>query len=312
MRCPCTPHHPRRKHRRAPRAGEIADPRGCIVRLSPAPRHLGQEILKGGGASASRARATVGGIRARGKKAHGMDVLALAQGTLDSGARCTFLSSPCCAPRGECAPIVGREGGWSRRPHRRRGFECHVRAHRGALPYKDEARDGLCGPTRESRHEVGPSVTRVRMIQRSSVAGSRVGGRDDGGAVRGDGAVGVGTLVDRGKVSDLERLGKRLSVVCAHASDGGRIGALRGNLKKLKRGAVGGTAREVRLVSDAEGMGAQARDASRAIGSQPFPPLDGEGGFDAIDRASRPPDRCDPGMAQQRHGRPAGLGRVHV
>ena len=175
MRCPCTPHHPRRKHRRAPRAGEIADPSGCIVRLSPAPRHLGQEILKGGGAchahcvarralhgvhasddSAASARCLAsardrcGGIRARGKKAHGMDVLALAQGTLDSGARCTFLSSPCCAPRGECAPIVGREGGWSRRPHRRRGFECHVRAHRGALPYKDEARDGLCGPTRES------------------------------------------------------------------------------------------------------------------------------------------------------------------
>ena len=45
MHRPCTPHHPRRKHRRAPRAGEIADPRGCIVRLSPAPRHLGQEIL---------------------------------------------------------------------------------------------------------------------------------------------------------------------------------------------------------------------------------------------------------------------------
>ena len=45
-RAASTPHHPRR----APRAGEIADPRGCIVRLSPAPRHLGQEILKGGGA----------------------------------------------------------------------------------------------------------------------------------------------------------------------------------------------------------------------------------------------------------------------
>ncbi len=35
---------------RAPSAGEIADPRGGIVRLSPASRHLGQEILEGGGA----------------------------------------------------------------------------------------------------------------------------------------------------------------------------------------------------------------------------------------------------------------------
>ena len=137
---------------------------------------------------------------------------------------------------------------------------------------------------------MGTSVTRVRMIQRGSVAGCRVGGRDDGGAVRSDGAVDVGALFDRREVSDLERLGNRLSVVCAHASDGGCIGALRGNLKKLKGGAVGGTTREVRLVSDAKGMSAQARDVSRAIGSQPFPSPDGEGGFGAVDRASRPPD----------------------
>ena len=39
-----------------------------------------------------------------------MDVLALAQGALDSGARCTFFSAPCCAPRGERPPFVGREG----------------------------------------------------------------------------------------------------------------------------------------------------------------------------------------------------------
>jgi hypothetical protein len=77
------------------------------------------------------------------------------------------------------------------------------------------------------------------MIQRGSVAGCRVGGRDDGGAMRGDGAVGVGALVDRREVSDLERLDNRPSVVCAHASDGSRIGALRGNLEKLKGGAVG-------------------------------------------------------------------------
>ena len=111
------------------------------------------------------------------------------------------------------------------------------------------------------------------MIQRSSVAGSRVGGRDDGGALRGDGAVGVGTLVDRGKVSDLERLGKRLSVVCAHASDGGRIGALRGNLKKLKRGAVGGTAREVRLVSDAEGWVRRLEMLAGPLARNPSLPL---------------------------------------
>ena len=168
-----------------------------------------------------------------------MGVLALTQGALDSGARCTFFSAPCCAPRSERAPFVGREGRRRRRPHGRRGSECHVRAHRGALPFKDEARDGLRGPARESRNEVGTSVTRVRVIQRGSVAGSRVGGRDDGGTVRSDGAVDVGALVDRGEVSDLERLGNRLSVVCAHASDGSRIGALRGNLEKLKGGAVG-------------------------------------------------------------------------
>ena len=47
----CTPHLPRRKHvRRTPSAGEIADPRGGIVCLSPAPRHLGEEVLEGGGA----------------------------------------------------------------------------------------------------------------------------------------------------------------------------------------------------------------------------------------------------------------------
>ena len=56
------------------------------------------------------------------------------------------------------------------------------------------------------------------MIQRGSVAGCRVGGRDDGGAMRGDGAVGVGALVDRREVSDLERLDNRPSVVCAHAT----------------------------------------------------------------------------------------------
>ena len=87
-------------------------------------RDLGQEILKGGGAchahrvarralhgvhasddSAARAlhredasahdrRYVAAAVRARGKKAHRMDMLALAQGTMDS---------PCCAPRGECA-----------------------------------------------------------------------------------------------------------------------------------------------------------------------------------------------------------------
>jgi hypothetical protein len=46
---PKTPHHPCRKHRRAPSAGEATDPRGGIVRLSPTPRHLGQEILEGSG-----------------------------------------------------------------------------------------------------------------------------------------------------------------------------------------------------------------------------------------------------------------------
>ena len=39
---------------RAPSTGEIADPRGGIVCLSPAPRHLGQEVLEGGGARAMR------------------------------------------------------------------------------------------------------------------------------------------------------------------------------------------------------------------------------------------------------------------
>ena len=68
-----------------------------------------------------------------------MDMFALAQGALDSGARCALFSAPFCAPRGERAPFVGREGRWSRRPYSRRGFESHVRAYRGTLPLKDEA-----------------------------------------------------------------------------------------------------------------------------------------------------------------------------
>jgi hypothetical protein len=46
---PYASQQPRRKHRRAPGAGEIAEPRGGIVRLAPSPRHLCQEILEGSG-----------------------------------------------------------------------------------------------------------------------------------------------------------------------------------------------------------------------------------------------------------------------
>ncbi len=83
-----------------------------------------------------------------------MDVLALTQSALYSGARCTLFPSPCCAPRGERAPFFGRYGGRGRRPRSRRGFECHVCAHRSTLPFDDKARDGLRSPTRESRNEV--------------------------------------------------------------------------------------------------------------------------------------------------------------
>jgi len=46
---PGAPQHPCRKHRRAPGAGEVTDSRSGFMRLSPTPRHLGQEILEGGG-----------------------------------------------------------------------------------------------------------------------------------------------------------------------------------------------------------------------------------------------------------------------
>jgi hypothetical protein len=161
---PGTPQHPCREHRRAPSAGETTKPLGGIVRLAPTPRHLGEEILEGSGTSqaqrvarralhgvhasdgsaagarrVARARDRCGGVRARGKEAHRVDMFALAQGALDSGARCALFSAPFCAPRGERAPFVGREGRWSRRPYSRRGFESHVRAYRGTLPLKDEA-----------------------------------------------------------------------------------------------------------------------------------------------------------------------------
>jgi len=66
-------------------------------------------------------------------------MLTLAQGALDSGARCALFSAPRGATRGERAPFVRREGRWSRRPCSRRGFESHMRAYRGTLPLKDEA-----------------------------------------------------------------------------------------------------------------------------------------------------------------------------
>jgi hypothetical protein len=251
------------------------------VRLSPAPRHLGQEILEGSGtchahrvarralhgvhtsnggtAGACRianARDCRGGVRARGKKAHRVDVLALAQSALDSGARCTLFPSPCCAPRGERVPFFGRDGGRGRRPHSRRGFECRMCAHRSTLPFDDKARDGLRSPTRESRDEVGSSITRVRVVQRGSVAGCRVGGSDGGGAVRGDGTIDVGARVDGGEVRELERLSKHHSIIDEHAGSGGRVVVLKGGLKELKGGAVGGAARAFRLVPDAVGMGA--------------------------------------------------------
>jgi hypothetical protein len=63
---------------------------------------------------------------------------------------------------------------------------------------------------------------------------------------------------------------------------------LKGDLKELKGSAVGGAARAVRLVSNAKCMSAQARDMGWAVCPQPFPRPDGEGGFDAVNRASRP------------------------
>ncbi len=45
------------------------------------------------------------------QKAHRVDVLALAQSALYSGARCALVPSPCCALRGERAPFFGRDGG---------------------------------------------------------------------------------------------------------------------------------------------------------------------------------------------------------
>ena len=185
-----------------------------------------------------------------------MDVLALAQGALYSGARCTLFPSPCCAPRGERVPFFGRDGGRGRRPRGRRGFECRVCAHRSTLPFDDKARDGLRSPARESRDEVGSSITRVRVVQRGSVAGCRVGGSDGGGAVRGDGTIDVGARVDGGEVRELERLSKHHSIIDEHAGSGGRVVVLKGGLKELKGGAVGGAARAFRLVPDAVGMGA--------------------------------------------------------
>jgi len=82
----------------------------------------GVHTSDGGAAGARRvadARDYRGGVRARGKEAHRVDVLALAQSALYSGARCTLFSAPFCAPRGERAPFVGREGRWSRRPRSR-------------------------------------------------------------------------------------------------------------------------------------------------------------------------------------------------
>jgi len=124
------------------------------------------------------------------------------------------------------------------------------------------------------------------VIQRGSVACCRVGGSDDGGAVRCDGAIDVGSHVSRGKVNELERLSKHHSIVHAHAGSGGRVDVFGASLKERKGGAVGGATREVRLVSNAECVGAKARDVGWAICPQPFPPPDGEGGFDAVDRAS--------------------------
>jgi hypothetical protein len=155
-------------------------------------------------------------------------VLALAQSALYSGARCTLFPSPCCAPRGERVPFFGRDGGRGRRPRSRRGFECHVCAHRSTLPFDDKARDGLRSPTRKSRHEVGSSITRVRVVQRGSVAGCRVGGSDGGGAVRGDGTIDVGARVDGGEVRELERLSKHHSIIDEHAGSGGRVVVLKG------------------------------------------------------------------------------------
>ncbi len=216
-----------------------------------------------GGTSGARriadARDCRGGVRARGKKAHRVDVLALAQSALYSGARCPLFPSPCCAPRGERVPFFGRDGGRGRRPRGRRGrrgFECHVCANRSTLPFDDKARDGLRSPPRESRNEVGSSITRARVIQRGSVAGCRVGGSDDGGAVRGDGAIDVGARVGGGEVHELERLSKHHSIIDKHAGSGGRVVVLKGCLKELKGGAVGGAARVFRLIPDAVGMGA--------------------------------------------------------
>jgi hypothetical protein len=63
---PYAPQHPRRKHRRAPSAGEIAKSRSGIVRLAPTPRHLGEEILEGSGAGQAQrvARRALHGVHA--------------------------------------------------------------------------------------------------------------------------------------------------------------------------------------------------------------------------------------------------------
>ena len=71
-----------------------------------AARCMGSILADGSAAGARRVASArnpnrCGGVRARGKEAHRVDVLALAQGALDSDARCAFFSAPCCAPRGE-------------------------------------------------------------------------------------------------------------------------------------------------------------------------------------------------------------------
>jgi hypothetical protein len=43
------PQAPPRAGQGAPGAGEVTDSRSGFMRLSPTPRHLGQEILEGGG-----------------------------------------------------------------------------------------------------------------------------------------------------------------------------------------------------------------------------------------------------------------------
>ena len=102
----------------------------------------------------------------------------------------------------------------------------------------------------------------MRVIQRGSVACCRVGGSDDGGAVRCDGAIDVGSHVSRGKVNELERLSKHHSIVHAHAGSGGRVDVFGASLKERKGGAVGGATREVRLVSNAECVGASVGEDS--------------------------------------------------